>query len=606
MEKKFIKRQIFVMSVFVIGLIILALAGSYAIFSKTDVVGQKSVVRVGELELSYTDFTTTDSSIGLVSPYPISDEEALSASPYHFRIKNTGTLHANYVVKITEDEKKAEEDNCKGQQIDDQDIRVKIDEEAIVALNAKKRSGGGYEYIVSSGSLVPGGIKDHELRLWLAENSPNSNLGKHFHGKIQIEIEQTTGSDASKRPEIIYTDEVLHGADPVLSDNLVPVTIASDGTVRRADLNRKWYDYTNKEWANAVVLEDTAKEYQVEEVIPEEAIESYFVWIPRYRYTLFNTGDFRVLEKAEFVNKTQEILITFEDKNAVVSNGTQNGEEYSHPAFQAFDTNGFWVGKFESGYRDATSLDSAQVNSSTPENIEKLIIKSRSYSWRAISASNIFKVSYNYLRDYESHAMKNTEWGAVAYLSHSKYGKNGEVYLNNNSSYLTGCGGESNDAQGTENCTNAYGSNKNNQYPQSTTGNISGVFDMSGGGFEQVMGVFLSSADTLDSIRAFGTEFFSDSKWEKYYDKYTSDSSITYNNRILGDATGELGPFYTYSSIWNISSWYHTEAVFIEGDYPWVNRSGAWNTDSLPSLFHFSKTYGGGVEKVSFRVVLAP
>ena len=41
-----------------------------------------------------------------------------------------------------------------------------------------------------------------------------------------------------------------------------------------------------------------------------------------------------------------------------------------------------------------------------------------------------------------SHMMKNDEWGAVAYLSKSKYGKqNEEVWINNSSSYITGSAG---------------------------------------------------------------------------------------------------------------------------------------------------------------------
>ena len=37
--------------------------------------------------------------------------------------------------------------------------------------------------------------------------------------------------------------------------------------------------------------------------------------------------------------------------------------------------------------------------------------------------------------------MKNSEWGAAAYLSHSKYGVNREVYTNNAESYFTGRSG---------------------------------------------------------------------------------------------------------------------------------------------------------------------
>ena len=50
----------------------------------------------------------------------------------------------------------------------------------------------------------------------------------------------------------------------------------------------------------------------------------------------------------------------------------------------------------------------------------------------------MFIASYNYNRNLDSHMMKNTEWGVVAYLSHSKYGINSEININNNSNYITG------------------------------------------------------------------------------------------------------------------------------------------------------------------------
>ena len=53
-----------------------------------------------------------------------------------------------------------------------------------------------------------------------------------------------------------YTEGILNGADPVLKDELVPITIENNGTVKKADLESEWYSYANKNWANAVILED--------------------------------------------------------------------------------------------------------------------------------------------------------------------------------------------------------------------------------------------------------------------------------------------------------------------------------------------------------------
>ena len=60
-----------------------------------------------------------------------------------------------------------------------------------------------------------------------------------------------------------YQEEILNGTDPILSEGLIPITIDENGTVRKADVREKWYEYKNQEWANAVILSDETKRYQI-------------------------------------------------------------------------------------------------------------------------------------------------------------------------------------------------------------------------------------------------------------------------------------------------------------------------------------------------------
>ena len=53
--------------------------------------------------------------------------------------------------------------------------------------------------------------------------------------------------------------------------------------------------------------------------------------------------------------KKQEIEIQFVNKDTAVKDSAAYNAWYTHPAFTAFDTNGIWVGKFESGYAGATT-----------------------------------------------------------------------------------------------------------------------------------------------------------------------------------------------------------------------------------------------------------
>ncbi|MCI8575865.1 MAG: hypothetical protein HFI09_05280 [Bacilli bacterium] len=435
-----------------------------------------------------------------------------------------------------------------------------------------------------------------------------------------------------------YTESILNGTDPVLKEGLIPVTISDNGEVKKADITNEWYSYEKKTWANAVILNDETLTYQNGEVIPEDNIESYFVWIPRYRYKIFNDGKYEGLTKVE--SREKEIEVIFESNTVQDSKGTGVGQWLTHPAFTSFDTNGMWVGKFETGYKGSTDKVSAEVNTTEPEKVQ---IKPNVNSWRSIQVSNAFYSSYDYKREMESHMMKNTEWGAIAYLQHSKYGSATSVRINNNEDYVTGyaavkeptCGytgtnEECNKFGTSEDITKPY--NTTVGYTASTTGNISGIYDMSGSAWEYVMGVMVDNEGNPMSGRnskynsgfngTFGcptcdddvsglTSLTNGKKFpdSKYYDQYVySNSDTTYQRRILGDATGEIGPFViiTYGvKNRQIGSWYQDEALFVYLYGIWFNRSGHLTMGQGTGAFAFGRDHGGAWSANSFRVVLS-
>ncbi len=409
---------------------------------------------------------------------------------------------------------------------------------------------------------------------------------------------------------LVYEDPILNGADPVIKENLVPVTIADNGEVTYANTQKKWYSYENKEWANAVILvENPSQEYVKGDVIQESDIESYFVWIPRYKYQIFDEGNYTTyIESKPTESIAKEIQIEFETNAVEASTGSTKGEWLTHPAFTNFDVNGLWIGKYETGYKGATSKETAQVNAMDSS---KVIVKPNVYSWRNSTVSNMFKTAYNYERNLDSHMMKNTEWGAVAYLSHSKYGINTEVRINNNSNYLTGYSAVEGTDQSsypgvsgtTSDITLPY--NTETGYKASTTGNITGVYDMSGGAWEYVAGYMPSSSDA--------SGFTSDEliTYSKYLDLYPNNSTmISYNNRILGDATGEMGPFYHYEDNEGVNryynNWYKESPGFVEHTYPWFVRGGIYSHGFLTGQFNFDGGTGGIYSHVASRIVLIP
>jgi hypothetical protein len=296
-------------------------------------------------------------------------------------------------------------------------------------------------------------------------------------------------------------------------------------------------------------------------------------------------------EKPEAVSKNP-IEIIFENKNTPVSVGTKVGEYHSHPAFQSFDSNGLWVGKFETS---GTTND--------------LQIKPNKVSLKYLNVKTIFETCYAYQRNYDSHMMKNTEWGAVSYLSLSNYGIKGAVNVNNNSSFMTGYSSIVDQstypgANGTtSNLTVPY--NTEIGYKASTTGNISGIYDMSGGAHEYlaafVDGSLGISGFGIDPTITYG---------EKYFDKYSTSSSFEkFDQRILGDGTGEFGPFYYYPDSDGVkkyrNNWFGDEANFVNPSFPWFHRGGYYGSGVLAGQTAFLRHTGIAHMDFTFRVVLA-
>ena len=456
-------------------------------------------------------------------------------------------------------------------------------------------------YLKTTISIEAKTTKTYTLKITFknTDEPQNDYQGKTFKGTLGID---------TKKIEETYTEALLNGTDPVLSDNLIPVTLADDGTVTKADTNTEWYKYEDKKWANAVILSDNTQTYNNGDIIPEANIESYFVWIPKYSYQIFNLGTTDGYTSGKpTTSNAKEIQIKFGTTNTndnnenecttpMTSGASGNckvGDYMTSPAFISMNTNGLWVAKFE-----------------TTGSTTNITVKPNQTSLRNLNVKTMFETAYNYKRDNDSHMMKNTEWGAVAYLSHSKYGINTEVRINNNSNFITGYAAT--DSADQSKVPGTYGTdssvtlpyNTSTGYKASTTGNITGIYDMSGGTHEYTASLrnetYGSSGFDATTLKAYNS---------KYYDAYDDSSEVTtYSKRILGDATGEMGPFYLYQDADNNNrfhnSWYDDFSYFFDSSYPWLSRGGYYYNGELAGQFNFSYDHGGAIDSFGLRLVL--
>ena len=284
---------------------------------------------------------------------------------------------------------------------------------------------------------------------------------------------------------------------------------------------------------------------------------------------------------------------TSETCTDTTNNGLKAGiSTYTHPAFTFGDKEltGIWVGKFEisSGQiikPNVTSLRNQTVNQ----------LYTGIYNMR--NSGNVF----GFATTDETHMIKNMEWGAVAYLSHSKYGINKEITTNNCSKYITGIGADTVSASSSSaTCTtdkNKY--NGASGAKASTTGNVYGIYDMSGGAFEYVMGNMVNSSGSFYSAGA----GFSTAPATKYYDKYSYGTTYydkaAYSKGKLGDATKEIS-----STSLGGYSWYSDYAGFPLSSASWFVRGGYYANGARAGAFYFDNNNGNANSGSSSRAVL--
>ena len=204
---------------------------------------------------------------------------------------------------------------------------------------------------------------------------------------------------------------------------------------------------------------------------------------------------------------------------------------------------------------------------------------------------------YGFSTKMNSHSMKNNEWAVVSYLSQSKYGKlgnenyselNKEVYQNKSDQYITGCSyGSPSNGNTDYGCQYTYDININGT-GASTTGNIYGIYDMSGGSWEYVM------ANYNDEVGSSGFENMPESK---YYDKYTSDNikEACNGSECLSHGLSET------------RGWYNDAQTMVSEEYPWLLRGGGYSSLINGGVFYFdhASELGSVGNRISFRLVMS-
>ena len=460
-----------------------------------------------------------------------------------------------------------------------------------------------------------------------------NELNKYISGKSD-EIQADGSWNSSKK---VNSPQLMDGMTGVYWDDKgQEVTVTADN-------QDNWYDYENQKWANAKTKDG-----------------SYWVWIPRYAYKIesgcyTNTaGTITVKFLKETSNKdasNTEIKTTY----PTVSNGAMQ-DYVVHPSFTNGTSNhfmngewrdnitGYWVAKYAAGFQasttdasDATkvvngsdtiiySSEKYTMNGYTSNAISQNLTKSPTmsypvfkpltYVYNCISTGNSYTLSRKIAtassfyglnsNKTDSHQLKNSEWGAIAYLTQSSYGING-ADLAINSKNLNNLNSKNIYA------VTGYSGETANGIDASTTGNMSGVFDMKGCVWERTSAYITNGENNLkygssyvattavnvDGYKTLSTEYATAYPYDdtNLGTTYNSKKSSTYG---FGDAILEISGRTTNTNGWNANY-----SGFPNSVSTFFGHGGYYgDTTTSAGSFAFNPTSGTAGHHTGFRSVL--
>ena len=509
------------------------------------------------------------------------------------------------------------------------------------------------------------------------EQKKETSLLDQYESELNKYVENGRWDGTVNKPELMTGMSAIKFTDPTDSAEGTTVDTTSNDT--------EWYNYEDKKWANAktedgsmwVWIPRYAYRIHKENGVETQKFDIVF---------LVGLTDNYYDENGKLQTAQRQ---TSEDQTIVT-----NGDAYTvHPAFTnessinyangGWDKElaGIWVAKFEAGYASGnnkatvkassvnysqdtswvakieagTSSDSTQPArnwldgkyGSTTTAIKYPTFQGLTYSMNYINHNDAYRISKVLTESgniyglnsssTDSHLMKNSEWGAVSYLSQSKYGLDGtnivinSVYLNNTTKSVyavTGCASSTADASAVSTTIGAlnnrtqsgvYVWTQKNGTAASSTGTIYGIYDMSGGTWERTAGLVNNGNSNLT---AYGSQVIADlnnGKSTRYITVYPHDSSkdstsitntdanlntasqanYVKNTKIYGDGIRETSTAGTGKS-----SWYSDYSYFAGLNNPFFKRGGNYGNTSGAGLFYFNRNNGTSNYSNGFRSVL--
>ncbi len=486
----------------------------------------------------------------------------------------------------------------------------------------------------------------YEIKTKATDRAGNSAESGVIEVQCPLQVTRTVPNEPAMATgmKAIIWDGTFERPTEELEVNPVTGTLMDDASV-----DVTWYNYEI-----ATGINDSMKSIWAN---AKTSDGSYWVWIPRYAYKLiyytdsakttvkgyyqnsetngqqyFNADGLTVATDPETVKSkymTVEIIFLsgnsstkYKEENIKTNNITVKdlpSDYIVHPAFTRLeasaisntsgrwstDVTGIWVSKFEMSRADATI---EEVGTSTQI---KSVPSVKSYT--NIKIGDAYEAARDMIPSLSSHLMKNSEWGAVAYLAHSVYGRNGaEPKSNRSSDYITGGGGTGTSSFKststkfeTSYAYNARKTNAGSGMFASTTGNIYGVYDMLGGAAEYVA-AYLNNEDNNISVNSPTMTQTTNPSLRERFSVATIDQPINnYKKHGIQDAIAGNAIYETSTGYDSNDGINGDTSKFPYNTLPFFTRGGSAEDGSGSGLFNFNRSDGAADAKTGFRTVLA-
>ena len=596
---------------------ILIIGVTYALIKFNFVGNKDNTILVGGLKFNYNE---TSSSMTITNNDILSNTEGMKSDNYfdfNVSLEKQTTTGVSYNILLTSDNTNNLSDIKAYLTEVNNSTEIKLIDPTTLNNLTKVNN----NMILYKDKIFPNKTKYYRLRLWVDENfgssqttSVNGNTSTGTITGFTFKFVVSIGVDNTNVEKL----DTSGANKPVLASNMIPVYYDETNDVwKKADTSNTdktnpWYSYNSSGeykgmWANAVTVKDTNRQTYLNATpgttISMDDITTMWVWIPR----------FNVVTPSNYNGGTKSapgaIDVTFVKENETAIDAFTFGTK---------QLSGFWYGKFETSHTtlaSSTTKNNLGCTNETCSNANGIIIKPNVTSLRYNSVSNFFFASRSMEQpnnsfgfvssEVDTHMSKNNEWGAVAYLTQSIYGRCtsstscSEVGINNNSILITGYGAPAGSDDTITNGTYNTDLGKD----ASTTGNIYGIYDMSGGSYEYIMGVYTdgtqnwSGYNSTDnsgftgclgsSCRSYTGVAYPESK---YYNKYTTSSNYT---------TGGL-----QHALIETQNWYSDYAYFVNSNIPWFVRGGIYYDSSSAGVFNFNYDAGHANGGDSVRLVI--